>query len=180
MQKTWVWSLGWEDPLEKGKATHSSVLEWRILWTTVHGVAKRQTRLSDFDFTSLPLCVAGVLRAQMPGERVETASRLQPTLRSCIVSLPLWSQAHLCSRGGNRPHYSVRREASLCVLWEHSLESESVKVLHAQSCPTLCDPMDNSPPGSSLHGILQARIVEWVAIPFPRGSFLSLEINYLR
>ena len=33
MQETWVWSLGWEDPLEKGKATHSSILAWRIPWT---------------------------------------------------------------------------------------------------------------------------------------------------
>ena len=33
MQETWVWSLGWEDPLEKGKATHSSILAWRIRWT---------------------------------------------------------------------------------------------------------------------------------------------------
>ena len=39
-----------------------------------------------------------------------------------------------------------------------------------QSCPTLCDPMDCSPPGSSIHGILQARILEWVAISFSRGS----------
>ena len=37
-------------------------------------------------------------------------------------------------------------------------------------CLTLCDPMDCSPPGSSVHGILQARILEWVAIPFSRGS----------
>ena len=43
-------------------------------------------------------------------------------------------------------------------------------VLVTQSCPTLRDPMDCSPPGSSVHGILQARIVEWVAIPFSRGS----------
>ena len=33
MWETWVWSLGWEDPLEKGKATHSSILAWRIPWT---------------------------------------------------------------------------------------------------------------------------------------------------
>ena len=33
MQETWVRSLGWEDPLEKGKATHSSILSWRIPWT---------------------------------------------------------------------------------------------------------------------------------------------------
>ena len=35
-----------------------------------------------------------------------------------------------------------------------------------QSCPTLCDPMDGSPPGSSIHGILQARVLEWAAITF--------------
>ena len=39
-----------------------------------------------------------------------------------------------------------------------------------QSCPTLCDPMDCSPPGSSVHGILHARILEWVAISFSKGS----------
>ena len=40
----------------------------------------------------------------------------------------------------------------------------------AQSCLTLCDPVDCSPPGFSVHGILQARILEWVAISFSRGS----------
>ena len=39
-----------------------------------------------------------------------------------------------------------------------------------QSCPTLCNPMDCSPKGSSVHGIFQARILEWVAISFSRGS----------
>ena len=37
MQETWVQSLGWEDPLEKGKATHSSILAWRIPWTEKPG-----------------------------------------------------------------------------------------------------------------------------------------------
>ena len=45
-----------------------------------------------------------------------------------------------------------------------------VKVLVAQSYPMLCDRMDRNPPGSSIHGILQARILEWVAIPFSRES----------
>ena len=44
-----------------------------------------------------------------------------------------------------------------------------VKVLVAQSCLTLCDPMDCSLPGSSVHGILQARIPGWVAISFSRA-----------
>ena len=37
MQETWVWSLGWEDPLEKGVATHHSTLAWRIPWTEQPG-----------------------------------------------------------------------------------------------------------------------------------------------
>ena len=52
MQETWVQSLEWEDPLEKGKATYSSILAWRIPWTihAVLGVTKNQTPLSDFHF----------------------------------------------------------------------------------------------------------------------------------
>ena len=46
-------------------------------------------------------------------------------------------------------------------------------VLIAQSCPTFCDPVDCNPPGSSVLGILQARILEQVAISFSRGSSLS-------
>ena len=45
-----------------------------------------------------------------------------------------------------------------------------VKVLVSQSCLTLCDPMDHSPPDFSVHGILQARILEWVAMSSSRGS----------
>ena len=45
-----------------------------------------------------------------------------------------------------------------------------VEVLIAQLCPTLCNPTDSSPLGFSVHGILQARILEWVAIHFSRGS----------
>ena len=49
VQETWVPSSGWEDPLEKGRATHSSTLAWRIPWTdrAVHRVAKNWTQLSD-------------------------------------------------------------------------------------------------------------------------------------
>ena len=41
----------------------------------------------------------------------------------------------------------------------------------AQSCPTLCDPTDGSPPGSSVHGILQATVLEWIAISFSTVQF---------
>ena len=46
-------------------------------------------------------------------------------------------------------------------------------MLVAQLCLNLCNPVDYSPPGSSVHGICQARILEWVVIPFSRGSYQS-------
>ena len=87
VQETRVQSLVWEDPLEQGMATHSSILAWRI-----------------------------------PMER------------------GAW-------------HATVYQFSSV-----------------TQLCPTLCDPMDYSLPGSSALGILQARILEWVAISLSRGS----------
>ena len=50
MQKILVQFLSREDPLEKGKPTHSSIQSWKIPWTLVHGVTKSRTRLSDFHF----------------------------------------------------------------------------------------------------------------------------------
>ena len=50
MWETWIRSLGWEDLLDKGKATHSSILAWRMPWTIVHGVTKSRIRLSNFYF----------------------------------------------------------------------------------------------------------------------------------
>ena len=60
-------------------------------------------------------------------------------------------------------------------------ESES-EIEVTQSCLTLCNPMDYSPQGSSVHGILQARILEWVAIPFSRElnqGFLHWQVDSL-
>ena len=62
----------------------------------------------------------------------------------------------------NKVHNSVVFSRST-KLWKHSSEVD-------QSCPTLCNPMDWSLPGSSIHGIFQARVLEWVAISFSRGS----------
>ena len=71
----------------------------------------------------------------------------------------------------------------LCIIIPHPKSQDqgtrkcSLRMTHAaataakslQLCLTLCDPIDNSPPGSSIHGILQARVLEWVAIAFSRG-----------
>ena len=67
---------------------------------------------------------------------------------------------------GNLIYIGESRQAFLCVC-----VCVCARVLVSQSCLTLSDPMDYSLPGSSVHGILQARILEWAAIPFSRGSF---------
>ena len=68
--------------------------------------------------------------------------------------------------------------------WYNALESHSSCCIHAcmhakslQLCPTLCNPMDRIPTGSSVHGILHARILEWVAMPSFRGSSWSRDQN---
>ena len=57
----------------------------------------------------------------------------------------------------------------------NSMDAAAAKSL--QSCPTLCDPMDGSPPGSSVRGIFQARVLEWVAIAF---STVDMSLSKLR
>ena len=104
MWETWVWSLDWEDPLEKGTQYPGleNSLDRETWQTTVHGVTKSRTCLSDF-------------------------------------------QIHC--------------------------------VLATQLCLTLCNSMDYSPPGSSIHGILQARTLEWVAISFCIKYITMYKIN---
>ena len=58
------------------------------------------------------------------------------------------------------------------LIWKFLLKEYAFKVLVTLSCLILCDPVDYSPPGSSVHWILQARILEWVAISSSRGSSL--------
>ena len=64
------------------------------------------------------------------------------------------------------------------------MDGENVAYIYAaaaakslQSCPTLCDPIDGSPPGSSVHGIFQARVLEWGAIAFSNFIYSSVYIG---
>ena len=61
-------------------------------------------------------------------------------------------------------HQNPPLECLLLVYYKHAVAAAAAKLL--QWCPTLCDPMDSSPSGSSVHGVLQARILEWAAISF--------------
>ena len=71
------------------------------------------------------------------------------------------------------PEFSLCRPrlVAFCISERRPQENKpEIVILVTQSCLTLCDPMDCSLPGSSVLGIFQARILEWVAIPFSRGS----------
>ena len=108
-------------------------------WATVHGVVKNQTRLSNFAFTF-----------------TRTSSNL-----SLVPLSPVVPPGALANR----------MQVMLCI----SLEMAARTAVYAttarslQSCPTLCDPKDSSPPGSAVPGILQARTLEWDAIFFSNG-----------
>ena len=111
MQKIAVRSLDWEDPLEKGKASHSSILAWKIPWT-------------------------------------EELGRLQ-SMGSQRVGHD-WMTEHACMP-------LISRAWALFTACLYSSQAATAKSL--QSCPTLCDPIDGSPPGSPVPGILQAGYV---------------------
>ena len=91
----------------------------------------------------------------------------------CVSLQFLWLEnTFLCDTGNAYVETgcgSVSEIADCHTVVTKKSESESENEV-AQLCPTLCNPMDCSPPGSSVHGILQARILEWVAISFSRGS----------
>ena len=74
---------------------------------------------------------------------------------------------------GKRVSYPTKRSVKAqapCLLHALKVERMDLCVCVTQLCPTLCNPLDCSPPGSSVHEILQARILEWGAIPFSTGS----------
>ena len=134
-------------------ATHSSILAWRILWTEEPGGLKskgsqRVGHESIFTFTF-----------HFHALEKEMATH------SSVLALknPKDRGAWWASISG-----VAQSRTRLKRLSSSSSKQSEMKV--AQLCPTLCDPMDYSPLGSSVHGILQARILEWVTISFSRGS----------
>ena len=79
--------------------------------------------------------------------------------------------------GGNALGFVIKKQnvkgSSVCkgiTMWLNMFGNIGGGGLDTKSCLTLCDPMDCSPPGSSVHGNSQARILEWVVIPFSKGS----------
>ena len=75
------------------------------------------------------------------------------------------------------PSFSIKLEATLLTDCYFPTDRESM-CLATQSCSTLCNPMNSSPRGSSGHGILQARILEWVAISFSKGKHNDVQYYF--
>ena len=226
MWKTWVWSLGWEDPgdgcpgLEKGKATHSSILDWRIPWTispwgrkesdttarasltfftssadnppkkknftlteklkNMYNDVKRATHKSKMDFIRIKsFCSWRTLlrkRQDKPQIKRKYFKNTYLIKDLCIEYREIHTTNSLIKIGKIFEQiFYQRRDTNGREACEKMLNIVShccccCCYLATKSCPTLCNPMNCSPPGSSVHAISQARILEWIAISFSRGS----------
>ena len=101
--------------------------------------------------------------------------RFPPLFRSCLNENVKYVYYFLCNLfpfGTNPPHQNengkvIQRQKKGKELYSERYRFTSLCYAKSlQSCPTLCDPIDGSPPGSPVPGILQARTLEWVAISF--------------
>ena len=151
MWVTQVWFQGWEDPLKIETATHSSILAWRIPWTEEPGwLPTVESQRVEHDWVTNAFTVS--LSNSVP--------------LSHFSIFPLFARVflHLLCEKADSHHLSL-----IYLIVQFQCMCMYAKSL--QSCPTLCDSMDSSSPGSSVHGILQARMLERIDMPSSRGSF---------
>ena len=152
--ENWFQSLGWEDPLEKAMDTIQVFLprgfhgQRRLAGCSPYGWKKsdmtEQFSVSfHFHFDFVPMILSLGYSCYL------SYKKSQSTLDFWLIKKKRLFQSIHCACGGWLTKSAKWRE---------------VKVTHSRLI--LCDPMDRSPPGSSVHGILQARILAWVAIPF--------------
>ena len=148
------------------------------------------TFLSTFIFTNFRVCVEGGnffqqlthmlhvgLNSPLQGQNTlpksdQSASHMVPITYSTysIYSIFYAPSLFLNTHGYVCIHTQHTHTHTHTHIYIYTVGVSIACVLVTQLCPTLCNPTDHSLPGSSVHGILQARILEWVAIPFSRGS----------
>ena len=121
--------------------------------------------------------------------RRETRQRLHhPVIKAKVSSDPSWWQLYLCHRlrmalhlcglSPQNPKSSLTiSKTSDKLKFREILQNTKPAAKSLQSCPTLCDPIDSSPPDSPVPGILQARTLEWVAISFSNADRKSTRLN---
>ena len=187
MRETRVRSLGREDPLEKEMAVHSSILAWRIPWTEkpsrLQSTGSQRVRHnwatspSPYPISVLTLSSpslkhhAHFFMGNTPCQvcRVRVAAAFD-NISQWSWFLDLFVDLYVCLY----IYRLFKKWLSMDYVYIFTSIfydlSFPLKVLVTQSCPAFCDPIIYSPPDSSVHGILQARILEWVAMPSSRGS----------
>ena len=183
IQETWVRSLGQEVPLEKEMATHSSILAWKIPWAEELGglqPIRSQREGHHWETNHHPL--EKVLRPLLFFRHCKwffytpnRVSKWEPSYKAGVMlgledimsKLHVFSSWHACGASqvvsGARKGGHNRWEGRVCGCLQ-SVPAQAAAAKSRQSCPTLCDPIDSSPPGSTVPGILQARTLEWGAI----------------
>ena len=141
-------------------------------WAAVHGVAKSQTRLSDFTF-AFHFCFSLSCIGEGNGNPLQC-----PCLENPMDGGAWWAAVHGVAKSQKRLsdftfafhfHALEKKMAthSSTLAWKIPwMEEPAAAAKSLQLCPTLCDPRDGSPPSSATPGILQARKLEWVAIFF--------------
>ena len=204
MRETLVWYLGWEDPLEEGMATYSSILAWRIpmdrgawqdaasevvprlstaqhiciIWCIERGretsmFMRERNTCKHTHIIYVHICCC--LGASLPAQLVKNPPAMQETWDQSWVRKMPWKRKWLPTlvflSGKSHGQWSLAGYSP----WGHRVRHDWATnticcCLVAKSCLTFYDPMNYSPPGSSVHGSSQARKLERVAISFYRGS----------
>ena len=127
-----------------------------------------QKALLSIDFSECPHCqFFMVQREQVTGSVYHSGLEAE-------LALNLESPWQLCS-GSDFPQCTLLLPCTTFKFKSLSTTSAAAKSL--QSCPTLCDPIDGSPPGSPVPGILQARTLEWVAISFSNAGKWKVQVK---
>ena len=158
--------------LEKGMAIHSRALAWRIPWTEELG--RLQTmgskRVGHDWATNTHTQTSPKLNGRMVGCRHKNRIPTEPLDSGSSKKDYMWEG---CAGGRSCGWGKV---GSVCVK-QAVCTAAAAKSL--QSCPSLCDPVDCSPPGSAVPGILQTRTLEWVAISFSNAWKWKVKVKSL-
>ena len=184
MWEIWVQSLGWKEPLEKEMATHSSIIAWSIPCTEEPGrlqsmgLQRVRHKLNDFHLFLLLLYQLHLrssgIRPQWlgtPGLQNRVNKRWESNHQILLI-FSFCAFASQLTPSSSREYLKCSQQLSVCVC-----VCVCACVLVIQSCLTLCDPTDYILPGSSVHGILQARMLEWDAISFSKPTAIMLKKN---
>ena len=155
----WVGKIPWEEEM----AAHSSILAWKIPYMEEPG------GLQSMGLQRVQHNWAGSPATHIVWLRTGNMTSLHKAVNAGLWLGICWQSNHWALQG-NAVNQASETMFPSKVFWLWQLYFSTSESEIVQSCLTLCDPMDCSLRGSSVHGVFQARILEWGAISFSRGS----------